>query len=113
MRRQSTQYTIVRICLMLAVAAESPPPGSFFEAARDLGIDLTGSWAIGDSARDVQAANRAGVKAILLNRSLPDTSATPASPLRFLRATGLLDAVRIVLNTHSYAEPEFMMRPDW
>jgi D-glycero-D-manno-heptose 1,7-bisphosphate phosphatase len=76
-----------------------PAPGLFFEAARDFAIDLTYSWAIGDSARDVEAANRAGVQAILVERSLPDPSTTPAS-LESLRATDLLDAVRIVLNTH-------------
>ncbi len=73
-----------------------PATGLFFEAARDLNIDLATSWAIGDSHRDAQAANRAGVQAILLNRILPDQSAVPASPLRFVRAADLLDAVRIV-----------------
>jgi D-glycero-D-manno-heptose 1,7-bisphosphate phosphatase len=82
-------------------ACRKPAPGLFFEAARDLGIELTSSWAIGDSHRDVQAANYAGVKAILLDRLIPDPSAAPASTLSFLRATDLLDAVRIVLNTHS------------
>jgi histidinol-phosphate phosphatase family protein len=83
-----------------------PAPGLFLEAARNSGIDLTSSWAIGDSHRDVEAANRAGVQAILLDRSLPDASATDASPGRFLRATDLLDAVRIVLegrNRHADA----------
>jgi len=73
-----------------------PATGLFFEAARDLNIDLATSWAIGDSHRDAQAANRAGVQAILLNRILPDQSAVPESPLEFVRATGLLDAVRII-----------------
>ena len=68
-----------------------PATGLFFEAARDLDIDLTLSRAIGDSHRDAQAANRAGVQAILLNRSLPDQGAVPASPLQFVRAADLLD----------------------
>jgi D-glycero-D-manno-heptose 1,7-bisphosphate phosphatase len=80
-------------------ACRKPSPGLFFEAARDYGINLTSSWAIGDRHRDVQAANRAGVNAILVSRVLPDPSAAPASTLKFLRAADLSDAVRIVLNS--------------
>lgn len=80
-------------------ACRKPSPALFFEAARDFDIDLPLSWAVGDSYRDVQAANCAGVKAILVNRASPDPTATPASTLRFLRADDLQDAVRIVLNS--------------
>jgi histidinol-phosphate phosphatase family protein len=76
-----------------------PATGLFLEAARDLNINLTLSWAIGDSHRDAQAANRAGVQAILLDRILPDHSAVPASPLQFVRAADLLEAVRIIQNS--------------
>ena len=38
-----------------------PEPGLFLEAARRLSIDLARSWSIGDSARDIEAARRAGV----------------------------------------------------
>jgi histidinol-phosphate phosphatase family protein len=76
-------------------SCRKPEPGLFFEAAEQLCIDLASSWAIGDGSRDIQAANRAGVRAILLNRVLPDPL-TPASPLEFVRATDLLDAVRII-----------------
>ena len=47
-------------------ACRKPEPGLFFEAARRLGIDLAESWAIGDSARDVEAARRAGVRGRVL-----------------------------------------------
>ena len=76
-----------------------PAYGLFLKAARDLDINLTLSWAIGDSHRDAQAANRAGVQGILLNRNLPDQGAVPASSLQFVRATDLLDAVRIIRNS--------------
>jgi D-glycero-D-manno-heptose 1,7-bisphosphate phosphatase len=46
-----------------------PKPGLLIRAAADLGLDLPGSWAIGDSHRDVEAAYNAGCKAILLTRS--------------------------------------------
>ena len=76
-----------------------PSAGLFFEAARDFEVNLTSSWAIGDSGRDVRAASRAGVKAILLDRILPDPSAMTISPLEFRRASDLLAAVRIILNS--------------
>jgi D-glycero-D-manno-heptose 1,7-bisphosphate phosphatase len=81
-----------------------PAAGLFFEAARDLDINLPSSWAIGDSFRDVQAANRAGVQAILLDRVGADQTAVPESSLRFVRAADLLEAVRIIQN-RSIAPP--------
>lgn len=76
-----------------------PSAGLFFEAARDLDVNLKSSWAIGDSHRDVHAASRAGVKAVLLDRLLLDPSVMANPPPEFHRASDLLDAVRIILNT--------------
>ncbi len=70
----------------------------FFTAARDIGIDMASSWAIGDRYRDVEAANRAGVQAILLNPGMADSRETPEPPVPFFRASDLLDAVRIILS---------------
>jgi D-glycero-D-manno-heptose 1,7-bisphosphate phosphatase len=39
-----------------------PAPGMLFEAARTHNIDLTASWMIGDSEKDVQAGVRAGCR---------------------------------------------------
>ncbi len=44
-----------------ACDCRKPEPGLFLRAARDLGLDLERSGAIGDSERDVEAARRAGV----------------------------------------------------
>lgn len=44
-----------------------PAPGMFFEAAKEHDIDLSTSWMIGDSERDVQAGNAAGCKTILVS----------------------------------------------
>lgn len=38
-----------------------PAPGMLLQAARDLQIDLSGSWMIGDAQRDIDAAIAAGV----------------------------------------------------
>ena len=43
-----------------------PAPGLFYQAARDMDIDLTGSFMIGDRYRDMEAAHRAGVKGVLV-----------------------------------------------
>ncbi len=37
-----------------------PEPGMILQAAREIGIDLSGSWIIGDSRSDVEAGFRAG-----------------------------------------------------
>ena len=44
-----------------------PWPGMFFAAAQDLGIDLAASFAVGDILDDVEAANRAGCRSVLLD----------------------------------------------
>lgn len=46
-----------------------PNPGMLLTAAKEMDIDLSQSWSIGDSIRDVEAGLRAGCKTILINRS--------------------------------------------
>ena len=43
-----------------------PAPGMVFEAASDLGIDLSRSFMVGDKASDVECGQRAGLKTILV-----------------------------------------------
>jgi len=43
-----------------------PNPGMVFDAARDLGLDLSRSWFIGDKAIDVQCGVNAGTRSILV-----------------------------------------------
>lgn len=45
-----------------------PKPGMLLQAARDLNIDLSNSWMIGDSLSDIEAGRRAGCNTILLNK---------------------------------------------
>jgi D-glycero-D-manno-heptose 1,7-bisphosphate phosphatase len=59
-----------------------PAPGMILAAAADLGLDLALSWMIGDSERDVQAANAGGVaaeRAVLLSDGTQLPSKTAAS----------------------------------
>jgi len=44
-----------------------PKPGMLHRASRELNIDLSSSWVIGDILHDVEAGNTAGCKTILIN----------------------------------------------
>jgi histidinol-phosphate phosphatase family protein len=44
-----------------------PAPGLLEQAAREQGLDLAGSWMVGDILDDVEAGHRAGCRAILLD----------------------------------------------
>lgn len=49
-----------------------PQPGMLLEAARELDLDLSRCWMIGDQMRDVAAGKAAGVRTILLTGSRPE-----------------------------------------
>ena len=45
-----------------------PAPGMFQKAAKEMDLDLSQSWCIGDSLQDVDAGQRAGCKTILIKK---------------------------------------------
>jgi D-glycero-D-manno-heptose 1,7-bisphosphate phosphatase len=45
-----------------------PKPGMLLRAARELGIDLTQSWMVGDRWRDVDCGHAAGCRTIFIDR---------------------------------------------
>jgi len=45
---------------------KKPNPGMILDAAQKHGLDLRRSWIVGDSAKDIEAGKRAGVRTILL-----------------------------------------------
>lgn len=53
------EYGIVCEC-------RKPAPGMIFQAVKEHGLDLAQSFLIGDSTRDIAAANRAGVRMVLV-----------------------------------------------
>ncbi len=55
-----------RADLKIACDCRKPATGLVERARRDLGIDLSASWMIGDQTRDVEMARRAGLRSILL-----------------------------------------------
>lgn len=52
----------------MACTCRKPSPGMILEAARQLAIDLSHSFMIGDKADDIECAERAGVKGIQISR---------------------------------------------
>ena len=50
-----------------ACDCRKPAPGLLFQAAQDQDLDLAASWLIGDILDDVEAAGRAGCRAVLLD----------------------------------------------
>ena len=78
-----------------------PKPGLLLQAARELNIDLSQSWMIGDGLTDVKAGKSAGCKTILLGRMkcelchlMDEDNARPDAI-----ASNLLEAAAIVLNS--------------
>ena len=45
-----------------------PKPGMLLQAAKDMGINLSASWMIGDGLTDVQAGKSAGCRTVLIGR---------------------------------------------
>jgi D-glycero-D-manno-heptose 1,7-bisphosphate phosphatase len=54
-----------------------PRPGLILEAARDLDIDLTRSWLVGDRLDDIEAGNRAGCRTVYLDLHAEPPPARP------------------------------------
>jgi len=52
--------------LAIACDCRKPKPGLILQAAEDLNIDLGASWTVGDTWRDVQAGQAAGLRTIKL-----------------------------------------------
>jgi len=48
-------------------ACRKPRCGLLLEAARDYGVDLAGSWMVGDILDDVEAGRRAGCRTVLVD----------------------------------------------
>lgn len=94
-----------------------PNPGMLLTAAEEMDIDLSQSWSIGDSIRDVEAGLRAGCKTILINRSTiyrqTDSTSSPhvqpGEPKPDYSAVNLKEATNIIkkcLRTDSTSSPQ-------
>ena len=50
-----------------------PEPGMLLDAARDLGLDLSQSWMVGDRWRDIECGQRAGVRTVFIDFGYDET----------------------------------------
>lgn len=67
--------TVPRFAVMCS--CRKPAPGMLHQAADELGLDLSASWMIGDSACDIDAGRRAGTRTALIARlALPGVAPT-------------------------------------
>lgn len=56
-------------------SCRKPQPGMLLQAARELGLDLSRSWMIGDDERDVEAGRRAGCHTVFVGAENHATNA--------------------------------------
>ncbi|MCX5659044.1 MAG: HAD family hydrolase [Planctomycetota bacterium] len=99
-----------------------PQPGMLLQAAKDMELDLTQSWLIGDQMRDIEAGARAGTRTILLRpdaeeltplkleeiaTSRVESQSTGAVVPNFT-ARNMVEAVRVIAQQRKPESPEEM-----
>ncbi len=86
-----------------------PKPGMLHQASRELAIDLSRSWMVGDSQCDVEAGRRAGCRTILVGCKLSDTEIRKAAPLH--RVFDLREAAKIIEGTMAQVNKSATPKP--
>lgn len=90
---------IARVEVCYAPGGENPPspdrkpaPGMLLRATRELGLDLSRSWMVGDRWRDIDCGHNAGVKTIFIDWGYDEKlRATPDHTVRtFAEAAGII-----------------------
>jgi D,D-heptose 1,7-bisphosphate phosphatase len=77
-----------------------PNPGMLLLAADEMDIDLSQSWIIGNSTRDVDAGLRAGCKTILLDSPTHDKAIEPGQARPDYTAVNMKEAINIIKKHH-------------
>jgi D,D-heptose 1,7-bisphosphate phosphatase len=77
-----------------------PNPGMLLAAVDEMNIDLSQSWVIGNSTRDVEAGLRTGCKTILLDNPSHDKKLRLGEPNPDFRAVNMKEAVNIAKKYH-------------
>jgi D-glycero-D-manno-heptose 1,7-bisphosphate phosphatase len=80
-----------------ACDCRKPKPGLLLRAARDHGIDLAGSFLIGDRAKDVACGRAAGCATIFLDHGYAETRRDPGADYT---VRTLSEALNVVLAAH-------------
>jgi len=79
-----------------ACDCRKPQPGMLLKAAGDYGIDLAGTFFIGDAARDMEAGKRAGTRTIFIRGTTASEGCETIIDADFT-AENLADAADIVI----------------
>jgi D-glycero-D-manno-heptose 1,7-bisphosphate phosphatase len=77
-----------------------PNPGMLLAAADEMDIDLSQSWMIGNSSRDIKAGLQAGCKTILTNHASHYKQHELGEPNPDFRAVNIKEAVNIIKKYH-------------
>ncbi|MBN1392736.1 MAG: HAD family hydrolase [Sedimentisphaerales bacterium] len=80
-----------------------PKPGMLLAAAGEMDIDLTQSWMLGNSIRDIEAGRQAGCKTILVNHPAHSEQHKLGEPTPDYRAINIKEAVNIIKKHHRSA----------
>jgi len=80
-----------------------PNPGMLLAAANEMDLDLSQSWVIGDSSRDIEAGSRAGCKTILINQTPHHVRHKISESKPDYQAVNIREAVNIVKKYHRSA----------
>lgn len=97
------QLERIEVCYAAGLDKTAPPdrrrkpePGMLLDAARDLGLDLTRSWMVGDRWRDIDCGKRAGLRTVFIDFGYAEElRAQPDFTVRsFTEATRVILATR-------------------
>ena len=89
-----------------------PKPGMLLQAAEDMDIDLSASWMVGDSPRDVEAGQRAGCQTIRVRKPhepLPGEADHEDVQADFT-VRNLVEAARVILRQSGPRHPNMAGR---
>jgi D-glycero-D-manno-heptose 1,7-bisphosphate phosphatase len=85
--RDAMPVDMIKACFHTQAAdcdCRKPKPGMLLDAARELGIDLGGSFMVGDRASDVEAGEAAGCRTVFID--LDYRERRPATPTFTVRS---------------------------
>jgi D-glycero-D-manno-heptose 1,7-bisphosphate phosphatase len=77
-----------------------PNPGMLLTAAKEMDIDLSQSWMIGDSDHDIEAGLRAGCKTILINQPSHHRRLEPGAAKANYEGVNMREALNIIKKYH-------------
>lgn len=80
--------------LRVTCNCRKPRPGLLLRAAREHSVDLTRSFMIGDSPKDIEAGLAAGCRTILINGPIPSPVPMPPGVAPDLVVADLLSAIK-------------------